>query len=151
MPIEFQTQGRRARLHDQLSGSAAAVAIVALSVAAWAWHSRQSIDPADVMLLYVGAEDCAPCRGWQKGERAAFLSSPEFGRVAYHEIKSPHLEDVLKDEYWPEDLRGYRQLLKRSDGVPLWLVVVNDKVVEHRFGAQEWRAVILPRIKSFVQ
>ena len=105
---------------------------------------------ADVMLLYVGAEDCAPCRAWQNGEGAAFLASADFRRITYREVKSPHLDDLLKDENWPDEIRHYRDGLRRSDGVPLWLVMADHKIVEQRFGAAEWRASVLPRIRSLL-
>jgi hypothetical protein len=102
------------------------------------------------MVLYVGAEDCAPCRIWQNGEGAVFLASADFARLTYREVKPPHLYDVLNDENWPNDIRSYRDRLRRSDGVPLWLVVSNHEIVEQRFGATEWRASILPKIKSLL-
>lgn len=103
------------------------------------------------MLLYVGAEDCAPCRAWQNGEGAAFLASADFPRITYREVKSRHLRDVLKDENWPEEIRSFRGSLRRSDGVPLWLVVSNNEIVEQRFGAAAWRANILPKIESLLR
>lgn len=103
---------------------------------------------ASLELIYVGAEDCAPCRAWQQDDGAAFRRSAEFTRITYIEVKAAHLRDVLKDENWPEEIRGLRGRLKKSDGVPLWLVVSHDDVVEQRFGAAAWRASILPAIRS---
>ncbi len=125
--------------------------VVAIAVTVWASHAARPARDSEVMLLYVGAEDCAPCRAWQTGEGAAFLASAEFPRITYREIKSPHLHDVLKDENWPDEIRRYRSGLRRSDGVPLWLVVSDHEIVEQRFGAAEWRASILPRIKSLLR
>ena len=103
------------------------------------------------MLLYVGADDCAPCRAWREGEGAAFFASAEFARLSYREVKSPHLLDVLNDENWPDELRIHRSRLRRSDGVPLWLVIADHEIVEQRFGATEWGASILPKIKSLLR
>jgi hypothetical protein len=102
---------------------------------------------ANLLLIYVGAEDCAPCRAWHHGDGAAFRNSADFGRLTYREVRSPQLRNVLDDENWPEDIRGYRDYLKRSDGVPLWLIVSGNKVVEEEFGAASWRSKILPRIR----
>ncbi len=117
----------------------------------WTSHAARPARDSEILLLYVGAEDCAPCRAWQNSERAAFVASPDFPRITYREIKSPHLQDVLKDENWPEDIRFYRSRLRRSDGVPLWLVVSNNEIVAQRFGAAAWRASILPKIKSLLR
>lgn len=148
--IVAQPARRSASSHRTRFGAGIAVAIAAIAVTVWA--GGHTTRPArDVMLLYVGAEDCAPCRAWQNGDGAAFLASADFPRISYREVKSPHLHDVLKDEHWPDDLRNYRNGLRRSDGVPLWLVVSDDQVVEQRFGAEAWRASVLPRIKSLLR
>jgi hypothetical protein len=105
----------------------------------------------DILLIYVGADDCAPCRKWQREDAAGFRASAEFTRILYREVKSPTLFAVLQDEYWPEDLRGYRDRLEPGAGVPLWLVVSNNRIVEQRFGASQWQASILPKIKSLLR
>ncbi len=125
---------------------AAAAAVVAASPAA-----RTPARAADLVLIYVGAEDCAPCRAWQNGDGADFRKSAEFARILYREVKSPHLHDVLGDEHWPEDIRAYRSHLKRSDGVPLWLIVSGHEVVVQRFGAAAWQAGVLPELRSLLR
>jgi hypothetical protein len=107
---------------------------------------RSPARTAKLLLIYVGAEDCAPCRAWHGGDGAAFRNSADFNRLTYREVRSPQLRNVIDDEYWPEDIRGYRDHLKRGDGVPLWLIVLGNKVVEEEFGAAAWRSKILPRI-----
>jgi len=132
-------------------GAAVVVAVAAITLTAWAGRvGKPQAQPTDVTLLYVGAEDCAPCRAWQTSEGAAFFASGDFPRISYREVKSSHLHDILNDENWPDDLRGYRAGLKRSDGVPLWLIIVDRKIVEQRFGAVEWRASVLPALKSLL-
>lgn len=127
------------------------IAIVAVAMVAWRAHPGPSARASDIMLLYVGAYDCAPCRAWQKGDGANFLASPEFPRIRYREVKSPRLADVLKDDNWPEELRIYRRHLRPGDGVPLWLVVGSDhEIVERKSGASAWRESILPRIRSLL-
>jgi len=103
------------------------------------------------MLLYVGAQDCAPCRAWQDGDGALFRASAEHARITYREVKSPTLFDLLKDDYWPEELRPYRDRLGRGAGVPMWLVVDGDEIVSREHGASRWRAAVLPRIRSLLR
>jgi hypothetical protein len=128
----------------------AVIAIAAVTTAGWNRPFERERRP-DVMLLYIGAEDCAPCRAWQKGDRAALLASAELARITYREVRSPHLEDVLNDENWPKDIRDYRSRIRRSDGVPLWLVVADHAVVEQQFGANAWQERILPAVKSYLR
>ena len=146
--IEIQPARHRARLRRAILGTGLLVAVAA---AMWVDHYARPARSADVMLLYVGAEDCAPCRSWQGGDGAMFFASPEFLRITYREVKSAHLHDLLKDENWPDEIRPYRDRMRRSDGVPLWLIVADKKVVQHRFGAAEWRASVLPAIESLLR
>ena len=127
-------------------------AIIALAAVTMAGSSGHfALHRPELMLLYVGADDCAPCRAWHRGDREAFLTSPEHARIAYHEVRSPHLADVLNDEYWPGDIRDYRGHIRRSDGVPLWLVIADRAVVEQQFGATAWRERILPAVRSYLR
>jgi hypothetical protein len=114
-------------------------------------HFARPAHVPEIVLLYVGAEDCAPCRAWQKDDRPGFLASPEFPLIRYHEIKSTRLVDVLKDENWPEELRTYRGQLKPSDGVPLWMIVADDRLVERQFGATAWHEIVLPKLRKLAK
>ncbi len=127
----------------------AALVIVTGIMAAWGGYPEPEIRLPNIMLLYVGAEDCAPCRAWRNGEGAEFLASAESGRISFREVKASHLQDVLKDENWPEDIRPLRSEIGRSDGVPLWLVVADHEIVEQQFGAKAWQQRVLPKIRSY--
>ena len=102
-------------------------------------------------LVYVGAENCAPCDIWQRSQGTAFHDSTEFHRLAYREVKSPNLFDVLKDNNWPEELRGYRQAIGEGAGVPLWLVIADDQIVMQSSGLTQWQEMVLPKIKSLLR
>jgi hypothetical protein len=124
----------------------------ALSAAAVRCDQRPSPPKAraHVMLVYVGAEDCGPCRAWQSMEGKRFLDSPEFLQLTYREVKSPTLRDVLDDEHWPEDLRRYRDRLGAGAGVPLWLLISGDEHIEWAFGASQWHTAVLPRLRRLL-
>lgn len=104
-----------------------------------------------VTLVYVGAEDCAPCGIWQRNQRAAFHGSAEFSRLVFHEVKSPTLFGVLNDDNWPAELQRYRQAIQKGTGVPLWLVIVGDKIVMQRSGLSQWDEAIVPKLKSLLR
>ena len=103
-----------------------------------------------VTLVYVGAKNCAPCDIWQRNQGTAFRNTAEFYRLTYREVKSPSLLDVLKDDHWPEDLRTYRQAIGQHAGVPLWLVIADDRLVLQGSGATQWQNMVLPKIKSLL-
>lgn len=106
--------------------------------------------PDRVMLVYVGADDCAPCRIWQH-DYAPTLREPPFAGLDYREVKSPRLLDVMKDDYWPEDLRPLQTQLGPDAGVPLWLVIADGMVVGRGHGVSEWSRTVLPMLKSLVR
>jgi hypothetical protein len=128
--------------------------MAAAVVAALAAGSRFDSGPLarpDVVLLYIGAQDCAPCRTWQNGDGMLFRGSAEYARLTYREVKSPTLFDVLKDDHWPEDLRSYRDRLGPGAGVPMWVIVEGDEIVSREYGAARWRAAVLPKIRSLLR
>ncbi len=147
-PMKDATTGYRdhRRSYSLCLGLIAAMAAIAATL--MAFHATKPARAANVTLIYVGADDCAPCRTWLNGDGAPFRRSAEFARITYVEVKAPHLHDVLKDETWPLSVREFRTLLKQSDGVPLWLVVSNGDVIEQRFGPEAWRGSVLPIIRS---
>ena len=138
-----------------IASAGAVAAVFMVAVIGGLTPGTQTVRPPpglhDIVLVYVGAEDCAPCRTWQGGARAAFRSSPEFAHVTYREVKSPSLLDVLNDEYWPNDLRSYRDRLRRGAGVPLWLIISDQEIIEHGFGASQWDGTVLPKLRSLLR
>lgn len=130
----------------------AGAGVLTAAATAYSLTSLPSPSPrSDVTLVYVGAEDCAPCRKWQREDGTAFRSSGEFAQVTYREVKAPVLFDLLKDEYWPQDLRRYREKLPQGTGVPLWLVLADGEVVDQRFGAAQWKSAVLPKVRSLLR
>jgi len=120
---------------------------IALALAKWTSEKSEK----NVTLVYVGAQDCAPCGIWQRNQGIAFRNSSEFSRLTYREVKSPTLFDVLKDDNWPMEVRVYRQAISRESGVPLWLIIADDKVVMQRSGLAQWQETVLPKVKSLLR
>lgn len=141
------------RLRAGRAGATIAVLAAVTLTIAFRWGLLTSAPTANgtVTLVYVGAEDCAPCRSWQSVAGVTFRASPEFARIVYREVKSPTARNVLHDEYWPNDLRGHRARLGRGAGVPLWLVILDDELIERAFGASQWHSTVLPKIKSLLR
>jgi hypothetical protein len=118
----MQTKSPAIRSVIVASGALFIAAFVALTFANWT-----STKPVrNLTVVYVDTDNCAPCEIWQRNPGTAFLDSPEFHRLAYREVKSPNLFDVLKDNSWPEELRGYRQAIDDGAGVPLGLLSPMD-------------------------
>ena len=66
-------------------------------------------------------------------------------------MKSPSLLDVLHDEYWPDDLRRYRDRLGRRAGVPLWLIIADQEVVDQALGVSQWHSAVVPKLKALLR
>jgi hypothetical protein len=132
-------------------GAALVLALVAGAAADPARHHGSGPTTAQVTVVHVSADDCAPCRVWYRNHWPPFASSAEFSRITYREVKSPRLFDLLRDEYWPDDLRGYRQTIDRSSGAPLWLVIVDGEIVSRAWGVSAWTSTTLPAIASWVR
>jgi hypothetical protein len=145
-PVEVGGAHRRMRTAWLWLGAILAVVVVASVLPSGS--SRPAIRP---LLIYVGADDCAPCRAWQRGDGAIFKESKDFARLTYREVKSAHLHEILDDKYWPEDIRGYRDRLKRSDGVPLWFVVADAGIVTQHYGAGVWKNDVLPTLNRILR
>jgi hypothetical protein len=107
--------------------------------------------PANVTVVYVGADDCAPCRIWRRDHRDRFAASPEFARLTYREVTTATLFDLLDEKHWPEGLERYRASFGRAAGVPLWLVIKDDSVVLSARGLRQWEDAALPAIRSLVR
>jgi hypothetical protein len=135
----------------QIAAIAVILGMIAIGADNWRQPPRRPANGQHVTLLYVGAEDCAPCRSWSRGAGAAFRASPQFSSVSYREVESPTVFELLQDQYWPEDLREYRASLDRSAGVPLWLVIADQQIVERAFGESQWGRAVLPKLKSLLQ
>src|SRR3974390_1215925 len=61
----------------------------ALAAGGWPLRSGGARPAHAVVLIYVGAEDCAPCRAWRRGPGAEFRASAEFLRLTYREVEAP--------------------------------------------------------------
>jgi hypothetical protein len=102
-------------------------------------------------VVYVGAEDCGPCRAWQRNERPAFRASSEFTRVRYREILAPQLRSLLTAQEWPDDLAALRERVKSRPGTPQWFILRDGNVVASDGGLSAWRRAIWPVIRARVR
>jgi hypothetical protein len=106
--------------------------------------------PEHITLVYVGADDCPPCRNWERGAEPAFRASLLFSRITYRVVKSRTLFAVLSDDNWPDDLRPFRDQLRPQAGVPLWLVIGDGRLLIQGFGETQWREAIVPRMTTLL-
>ena len=98
-------------------------------------------------VVYVGADDCAPCQRWRRERRPEFQRSLAFERIEYREIIAEKLATALEDKFWPEDLRRLRAVVQKDGGgVPYWIVMREGQVVAAAGGEKAWDRKVWPLI-----
>ena len=104
-----------------------------LAVSAGTAHAANSLQ-----VVYVGGQDCPPCRRWRAAYEAQWLASPEFKQVAWIELESPRLREAYQERYWPGELRAVLEQLPKKSGTPRFLIVKDGRVVSNQFGGSKW-------------
>jgi len=105
----------------------------------------------NLTVIYVGAEDCAPCIIWKNEHREAFLASPQYAKITYHEVIAEKTADALTNKAWPKELRQYRDGTKRLFGAPSWLVVENHRVIASIGGLSNWKKHVFPFLQNSIR
>ncbi|MFZ5782771.1 MAG: hypothetical protein ACOY4R_21420 [Pseudomonadota bacterium] len=113
-----------------------------LASAAAALAPGSAIAAPELKVIYVGGEDCPPCRRWKADRKPAWLASPEYRQVTWIEIEPPKLKEAYRERYWPGDLRPILDQLPRKSGTPRFLIVKDGRVVSNAFGGSQWNTII---------
>lgn len=110
-----------------------------------------------VMVIYVSTWDCTYCRVWDKTLWPDFQASPEFQRIDWKKINAKSIKTAYEDQYWPQELRRYRDEAALSGGLPRWLIVKDGRLVFNGRGSvkgsnftqdyPDWKAEVLPALK----
>jgi len=104
---------------------------------------------SDLTVIYVGGEDCPPCTRWKNTQKARWLASPEFHKVAWVEIEPPRLREAYQERYWPAELRPVLAQLPRRNGTPRFLIVRDGRIVSNGFGTGQW-ATTMADLRRFL-
>jgi hypothetical protein len=122
--------------------------LMAVGLAADGAQDRGLRGSSPMLLLYVGAEDCGPCRAWRRDHKPAFLSGVDPHQVRYREVIAPRLLQAFEASSWPADLHEYRAIAEGLGGVPVWLVIRDRRVVAKAGGLSLWRTRVLPLVED---
>jgi hypothetical protein len=112
--------------------------------------SGSPVKPREILVLYVGAYDCAPCGGYELNVRPVFLASPEGKAVTYREVKSGTYRSTMREADWPEDVRWIRELGAARGGTPRFIVAVDRVILRNVTGVGNWNSDALPLIQRLV-
>jgi hypothetical protein len=112
---------------------------------------------ARIELVYVGADDCPLCRGWE----AAYLSqgklkgTPEWKHLRFTEVKLATLKATFRVEDVPERLRANFNEMDangvRIQGVPSFVLLVNNTLRAHALGTAGFETLIHAALRAAVR
>ena len=124
-------------------------ASLAASLASFGAMSTARAAP-DVMVIYIGGQDCPPCQQWRANAHPRWLASSEFQKVSYFEIEPINLSDAYDERSWPRALRAVLAQVPRKSGTPRFLIVQEGRIVSNQLGLSAW-ASTLADLKKLVE
>ena len=100
-----------------------------------------------ITLVYIGADDCAPCQTWRKRELPKWQASATRGKVDFRMVMAAHFRNVVDPYYWPDDLLWIKDDAHVSNASPQYVVAKDGKVLLRGFGVQSWQSRVLPLLQ----
>jgi hypothetical protein len=90
------------------------------------------------LVMYVGGQDCPPCRRWTAAYKDRWFASPEYRQVSWYEVEPPHLREAYQERHWPEPLWPVLAQVPHKSGTPRFLIVVDRRIVSNEIGVSRW-------------
>jgi hypothetical protein len=91
-----------------------------------------------VQVIYIGGQDCPPCRRWIASYKESWLASPEYRQVAWVEVEPAHLKEAYQERRWPDALRPVLAQVPGKWGTPRFLIVEDGRIVSNQVGVTKW-------------
>ena len=92
----------------------------------------------NLQVIYIGGQDCSPCRRWITTYKAGWVASSEYRQVTWVEVDPPHLKEAYQERHWPEALRPVLAQVPRKSGTPRFLIVEEGRIVSNEAGVSRW-------------
>lgn len=110
-------------------------------------HSQPSAaPPPEVHFIWMGGNDCPPCKVWRGIELPKLQASPEFQRVRYSYVTKTIAAPVPPKFFLPEEVRPYKDLLDIAGaggaGSPQAAVIVNGQVFDYFWGVRSAEEIV---------
>ncbi len=128
---------------------------LALATAATAAaHSATAAVPraasGDLMVIYVGAHDCAPCRTFEAEDMPRWQASGLSSTVRFIRVVAPKTSQAFNPRYWPNEAKPYLGAFT-APIVPSFMLVANGSVVATGGGLRNWRQLTLPKLEQLAR
>lgn len=104
-------------------------------------------DSSEILIVYVGAQDCPPCLTFKARRYPVWIKSAEYKHVIYRELSFPSYKRTDEDNYWPKDLRWVRENAFARRGAPRWIVSVDGRIIANQ---RSWGRQTYPLIQRLV-
>ena len=107
-------------------------------------------------LVYLSANDCGPCRGWELQHLRAGAPRADLGwqTLQFTMLKRPSFRNPVAAQDLPEPLRTStaRWLASRGwkhfSGTPQWLLYVDQRLRLHGFGTNQFETLVAPGARA---
>lgn len=128
-----------------LLGTTAAAALSAPAPA-----NAKATPHTEMMVIYVGAADCAPCKVFEAEDLPRWMASPLARSVRFVRTQAPRTTQAFQARYWPREARPYLSAF-RAPIVPSFMFVAGGNVIATGAGLNGWRQQTLPQVQQMVR
>ncbi|WP_342128497.1 hypothetical protein [Hydrogenophaga sp. OTU3427] len=102
--------------------------------------------PADIHLVWMGGDDCPPCKAWRTAELPQLLAAEEFKGVRFSYVVKPIRASVPPAAQLPSEVRPLKDALDRASGgrsgSPQAALVVNGQVYDYYVSVRSAETVL---------
>jgi hypothetical protein len=98
-------------------------------------------------IVYIGADDCKPCRQWEASYQRGFAARCAARGVRFRAVHVATLRNIRDVRYWPRDLRPLLGQFRDRSGTPHFLAVRNGRVIVNVHGLAQYRREIAPLLQ----
>ncbi len=103
--------------------------------------------PPEVHFIWMGGNDCPPCKVWRGIELPKLQASPEFQRIRYSYVTKTIGAAVPPKFFLPEEVRPYKDILDVAGaggpGSPQAAVIVNGQVFDYFWGYRSAEDIVM--------
>jgi hypothetical protein len=96
----------------------------------------------DLLVIYIGGQDCGACQRWRADAHPRWLASSEFQKVSYFEIEPITLKHAYEARSWPRALRPVLAQVPSKSGTPRFLIVQDGRIVSNQLGLSAWAGTL---------
>ena len=116
------------------------VALIGLGGVAFSAEAKPTV-------IYLSADDCTSCRGWERSDLPSFERSVQRKKVEWREVRVKTLRRINVKSEWPADLEWLRVQVPAS-ATPRFYLIEGERLIAKGDGVSGWSTAILPAIQK---